>query len=100
VIANIGSLSGWAEVMSASPASGGNPIGNMNQGGNNLAGGSSPSTSSAPTSTEQGGASATIVVSIGPLPPAQTTSTAVALGPAPTVLQAVDNALNQLASDD
>ncbi len=98
----IGSLSGWVELMSApSSPSGGNPTSGANQGGNNLSSGSSPSTSSGTTSAEQAGvASSTTVVSIGPLPPSQGSSTAVILGPAPAVLQAVDDALAQLASDD
>jgi Matrixin len=99
---NVGTLSGWVELMSApSSPSGVNPTRGANQGGNNLSSGSSPSTSSGTTSAEQaGGASSTTVVSIGPLPPSQGSSTAVVLGRAPAVLQAVDDALAQLASDD
>jgi hypothetical protein len=100
VLTNVGSLSGWVEYMLASPASGGNPNGNTSQNGNNLSGSNSSSTSSAITTTAKGGASATAVVAIGPLPPAQGSPTAVILGPSPSALQAVDDALNQLASDD
>jgi hypothetical protein len=101
IYTNIGTLSGWVELMSApSSPSGGNPTRGANQGGNNLSSGSSPSTSSVTTSpTQAGGAFSTTVVSIGPLPPSQGSSTAVVLGRAPAVLQAVDDALAQLASD-
>jgi hypothetical protein len=102
IYTNIGTLSGWVELMSApSSPSGVNPTSGANQGGNNLSSGSSPSTSSVTTSAVQAGvASSTIVVSIGPLPPSQGSSSPVILGPAPAVLQAVDDALAQLASDD
>ena len=64
---------------------------------NSLSSGASSVTSSATTTTAQ---TATAMVSIGPLSPTQASATAVVLGPAPTVLQAVDDAINQLASDD
>jgi hypothetical protein len=100
IYTNIGTLSGWVELMSASPVSGGNQNGNTSQNGNNLSSGASSSSASATPSTAQTVTSASVVVSIGPLSPAQGSSTALILGVSPTVLQAVDNALDQLASDD
>ncbi len=97
IYTNIGTLSGWVELMNASQPSGSNQPGSSNKSANSLSSGASSVTSSATTTTAQ---TATAMVSIGPLSPTQASATAVVLGPAPTVLQAVDDAINQLASDD
>jgi hypothetical protein len=96
VLATIGTLSGWVELMSA-PSSpyGGNQTSGANQGGSNLSGASSSSSSGYTTSTAQVG-----TVSVSTQPPAQTGATVAILGVSPTVLQAVDTALDHLASDD
>jgi hypothetical protein len=93
--AAIGSLSGWVEIMSISSSTGANQTS-----GTNLSGGTSSSISSAATFTTQTTMSATIAVSIPPPPPTQSSLTPVILGVSPTVLQAVDSALDQLLSDD
>jgi hypothetical protein len=100
IYTNVGTLSGWVELMNASPSPSGTQPGATSQGGNNLSGGSSPSASSATASSVEANASATVVVSIGPLAPSQVSATAVIIGPAPAVLQAVDDAIEQLASND
>ena len=91
----IGSLSGWVMDMTFLQSSGSNQAGSASQNAK------SSTTSSNPTSTTPGDTTAAVVASSSPMSPAQgIATTAVILGPSPTVLQAVDDALNQLGSDD
>jgi Matrixin len=91
VLTNVGSVSGWVELMTTFPSSGSNQPGETSQNGNKLSRSNSWSSSSTTISTVRGDASATVVVSIGPLSPAQGISMAVIQGPSPTILQAVDD---------
>ena len=96
ILTTVGTLSGWVELMSApSSPSGSNSTSGANQGGSNLSGGSSSSSSGSTASTAQVG-----TVSVSTQPPAQSNAAVVVLGASPTVLQAVDSALDQLGSDD
>jgi len=100
VYAAIGSLSGWVDMMSTSPSSRGNQNADTSQSGNNLSGSNSSTASSTTTSNTQASAIASVVVSTSTPSPPQGVTTAVILGPSPSVLQAVDDALDQFASHD
>jgi hypothetical protein len=109
IIADIGSLNGWAEGLTLSATqNGGDGMSGWNQTGDSTSGWSAQAAWNYATSTTSIAATSTTqAITFGSVLPGSSTQSAsapsitavVAIGPTPGVLQAVDDVLEQLASD-